>query len=315
MTSDNVRRAHSAAHQWLVAQDAAESVIESFEGEARGDEAAYAEEGRAEARRWIQRILDRQDPDGSWDGDLLATAEALDTLAEIRNAAGLREQDPGIGRGLSWLRRSRGEPGTWTDGCSPERHAMALCHHFAGGFFSPGVTDAAAGARLRNGVGVAGENEVRFVSSSAALGALLRWSAPTTDARLHLEVLRRVVSLWPASPPPELSSTALLAAVQALLRSDASADRSAAERGLAVVAGKQRADGSWADTEAFHAIEVFGEAHAAGLTSEQIRRGLWYGARLLTSTQKSDGSWGGDQAPRRALIACRTFRRAEDPAR
>lgn len=293
----------AAALEWLVAQDAPESAVAAHE-------AGVAIE-TDEAARWIRRILTEQDSSGAWRGDLIATARALMTIAEIRRAASLREQDPGIGRALDWLRRRRGVPGAWNDGCSSQRHRLGTCHHFLGGFLSPGPPDVAqAPVTLPSGATVTVDSEARFVASTTGLRCLLEWSDATADMRLHLEGLRRVVSLWPDFPPPDLSSTALLAAVHALLRSPVGEDRAVAERGLQEVSGKQRGDGSWVETDPFHALEVFGEAAEAGVVPERARRALLHGANLLVTTQSGDGSWGGEEPQRRALVAWRTLGRA-----
>lgn len=306
MTSESVGRASRRAHDWLVEQDAPEAVIVAGEAGAEGDP--------DEARRWVRRILDLQDASGAWAGDVLATAGALMTLAEIRAAAGLREQDPKIGLAIDWLRARRGVPGTWSDGCSKNRHALGICHHFLGGFFSPGPPEVPqVEVTLRSGARTVGDADARFAASALALRCLLRWATPTRDTRLHLEGLRHVVALWPERPPPGLSTVSLLAAIHALLGSTVAEDRAAAERGLRVVAGKQRGDGSWVETDPFQALEVFERAESEGVGSERARRALWHGARLLISTQNSAGSWGGDDPPRRALIAWRALRRV-DPA-
>ncbi|MFW5952210.1 MAG: hypothetical protein ACOCVZ_08855, partial [Gemmatimonadota bacterium] len=219
MTPGPTRRASAAAHEWLVAQDAPEAPLEALEaveapatdsgrdGVARvadggrdrvageGPESAGPGSAIEDARRWVRRILDDQDTRGAWGNSLLATAESLETLAEIRAVAALRERDPGIGRALEWLRGRRRAPGAWTDGCTPERHAGGTCHHFAGGFFAVTADDPPE-AVLRNGAATSSEAETRFVASAAALGARLLWTEPTTDDRLHLETLRRVIGQW-----------------------------------------------------------------------------------------------------------------------
>lgn len=307
MTSGSVERALKAAQEWLLGQDAPEAVIVAHE--------AGLDPEPGEARRWIRRILDQQDATGAWSGDLVATAGALLTLAEIRKAASLREQDPAIGRALDWLRARRGVPGAWSDGCSQDRHRLGICHHFLGGFFSPGPPEVPQDeARLRSGVRAVGDAEVRLVASAMALRCLLQWAEPTRDARLHLEGLRRVVALWIDASPADLSTASLLAAVHALLHSTVDEDRRTAEHGLRVVAGRQRGDGSWVETDPFQALEVFAGAETADVTPERAHRALWHGARLLISAQRSDGSWGGDEAPRRALIGWRTLRRVDPKA-
>ncbi|NIP81451.1 MAG: hypothetical protein GWM90_20435, partial [Gemmatimonadetes bacterium] len=253
MTSASVERATAAAVEWLRGEDVPEAAIVAHEaGLAEDDESA---------RRWIRRLLDDQDDAGAWGGDLLATTRALDTLRELRAAASIREQAPGIGRALDWVRARRGVPGAWTDGCSEERHHRGLCHHFAGGFFSPGPPEVPLEeAWLHPGVGVSGDAEVRFVASAAALRCLLGWEKTTGDARLHLTGLRRVVLQWSEAPMVRLSGTALMEAVHALLHSPVDEDRAAADQGLQTVAGRQRGDGSWVDLDPFHALEVFGRA-------------------------------------------------------
>lgn len=315
MTSGSVERSLAAAQSWLLAQDAPEAVIAAHEASPHEGSSGDAPDP-ADARRWVRRILDAQGPDGAWGGELVRTAEMLLTLREIRDAAGLREQDPGIGRALHWLRARRGVAGAWTDGCSPDRHRVGLCHHFAGGFFSPAPPEVPqVEAGLRSGVRAVGDGEVRFVASVTALRALLEWVEPGRDAHNHLEGLRRVIALWSDATPSGLSIVSLLAAVRALVASPADEDRALADRGLRVVAGKQRGDGSWVETDPFQALEVFAEADAVGVAPERSRRALWHGARLLVASQKKDGSWGGEEAaPRRALIAARTLRRVDPPA-
>ncbi len=245
---------------------------------------------------------------GAWDDDLLATVRALLTLRELREAASLKELDPGIGRALDWVRGRRRQPGAWTDGCTPERHQRGFCHHFAAGFYSPG-TAPPVDPTLPGGAQLTGVAEARFAISAAALRCMLLWRGRGTDARLHLEALRRVVEGWD-TPPAGLTTTALLAATRALLASPDAADRDAAAGALTRVAGRQRADGSWTDTDPIFAMAAFHDAMAVGVGGERVASTLEYGARLLTATQRSDGSWGPDDGARRALIGWRTLRAA-----
>lgn len=307
MTSGSVERALEAAQSWLEAQDAPEALIVAHEAGRAADPEA--------ARRWVRRILADQDTGGSWGGELLATSEALRTLAEIRTAASLGEQDPGIGRAIDWLRARRGVPGAWSDGCTTDRHRAGTCHHFLGAFFSPAPPEVPQErVQLRSGARVEGDAEVRFVVSVCALDSILQWVEPSRDALLHLEGLRRVIGLWPDTPPSELSTVSLLSAIKALLRSPAEDDRAAAEGGLRVLAGRQRGDGSWVDTDPFQALEVFSLSESAGVDPDRSRRALWHGARLLVAAQKSDGSWGGEEPVGRAFIAWKTLRRVDPRA-
>lgn len=295
--TDSRERAAAAALEWLVAQDAPESAIAAHE--------AGVAESRDDARRWVRYFLDGE-RNGSWDDDLLATVRALLTLRELREAASLKELDPAIGRALDWVRGRQGRPGAWTDGCTPDRHQRGFCHHFAAGFYSPGI-HLPTEPVLPGGGRPTGEAELRFTVSAAALRCTLLWRGPGTDARLHLEALRRVVDAWDA-PPAGLTTTALLAAVRALVASPEAADGTAAALALTRVAGRQRADGSWTDTDPIFAMAAFHDAATAGVGIEPVTSALEYGARLLTATQRTDGSWGPEDGPRRALIAWRTLR-------
>jgi hypothetical protein len=302
MTRADIAASMDAALAWLVSRDSPESIIAAHE-------AGIATDPR-DAQRWVSRVLADQDAGGAWRGDLTATAHALMDVMEIRAAATLQEQDPGIGRALDWIRARRGVPGAWTDGCTPPRHRQGTCHHFLGGFFSPAPPEVVleSGA-LRSGVAATGDSPARFIASLAALQCLLAWQRDTADIRLHLEGVRRVASLWPAAPPPDLTLACFLAAVRVLLHSPVEEDQQEARRGVLLVSGKQRGDGSWVDIDPIQALELFGEASELGVAREQARGALRHGARLLQTTQSDNGSWGGEAPERRALIAWRTLRR------
>lgn len=307
MTAESVQRALAACQAWLASQDAPEAIIAAHE--------AGTTSSSDGARRWVRGIIQDQGHAGSWGNGLLDTAAALLTIQELRLAAGLVERDPAINVGLDWLRSRQNVSGTWTEGCTPERHERGLCHHFMAGFFSPGPPESLwEEGWLRGGLRLVGDPEIRFVGSAVALRCMLLWDAGGSDVMLHLAGLRRVVSGWTDHAPPGLTTGSLLAAAHALLLSPDLDDRAAADAGLRVVAGRQRGDGSWVDADAFQALEVFGTAVDAGVAAERSRRALWHGARLLIASQQADGSWGKAYGPRRALIACRTFRRI-DPAR
>lgn len=302
MSPSSTDRALGASEAWLLEQDAPEAAILAHE--------AGVAESNADAKRWVDRVLNDQGPDGSWGGDLLWTAEALLTVQELRSAGRVVELDPGIGRAHDWIRERRGLRGTWADGCTPTRHDQGLCHHFIGGFFSPAPPDAPYDeARLRCGARLVGDAEIRLAASVTALRCVLGDGRSGRDDRLHLSALRRLVRVWGQGAPEGLSTSALLTAILALVESGDPEDLETAEWGLRLVGGKQRGDGSWVETDAFQALDVMGTAADAGIDAERMRRALWHGARLLISSQQSDGSWGPDHGPRRALIAWRTLSR------
>jgi hypothetical protein len=302
MNALSTERALAASQAWLLAQNEPEAILAAMEA---GVEATYGD-----ARRWINRIMADQGADGSWGGDLLVTAESLLAVNELRTTADVRDLDPAVGRALDWLRSRRGQPGAWPQGCSPGCHSRGFCHHFIGGFFSPGPSgEERPEARLRCGARLSGDAEVRFVASTLALRCLLAAGDTGRDVRLHLASLRQVVRAWPEDRPDGLTVGALLGAIHALIESLDEADRAVAELGLRVVGGKQRGDGSWVETDAFQALGVMSAAVDAGIDAERVRRALWHGARLLVASQQSDGSWGTEHGARRALVAWRTLRR------
>lgn len=304
MTAVSVERALAAAQAWLASQQTPESVIASHE--------AGLATSNAGAKRWIARILSAQDARGAWGGDLLATAEALLTIQELRLAGDVLEQDPAVGRAHDWIASRRGVPGTWADGCSPARHSQGLCHHFIGGLYSPAPPEVScAEAHLRCGAPLSSDSEVRLVASVTALRCALSWDVRARDDALHLAALRRLVRIWGDHPPAGLSTGALLAAIHALIVSGSEEDHEVAKLGLRLVCGKQRGDGSWVETDAFQALDVISAAVDAGVSPERMRRALWHGARLLIATQQGDGSWGPDHGSRRGLIAWRAFSRLE----
>ncbi len=306
MSVDALTEALAAAETWLFDRDAPESVI----GRA---EAGLPEREDGDAARWVRRIVHLQSADGSWDGELTATAKALLTVRELMDARGLRERAPGIGRALDWLQARRRVPGAWTDGCSPDRHRLGICHHFMGGFFSPAPPAVPVEAVLRTGAAARSPREARFLASATALRSLLAWRhSPGTDSRLHLQGLRHVVHRW-SEPIPELSPAGLLAAVHALLGSTEPEDRAAAEHGLGIVAGRQRGDGSWVGADPFQALEVFLSAEVEGVCTDACHQAIWHATRLLVSTRNTDGHWGTDAAERRVLIACRALRSVASP--
>ncbi|NIP79785.1 MAG: hypothetical protein GWM90_11415, partial [Gemmatimonadetes bacterium] len=104
--TDSRERAAAAALEWLTTQDAPESAIAAHE--------AGVATSAEDAHRWVHHIL-MGERGGAWDDDLLATVRALLTLRELREAASLKELDPGIGRALDWVRGRRRQPGAWTD--------------------------------------------------------------------------------------------------------------------------------------------------------------------------------------------------------
>lgn len=254
-------------------------------------------------------LLSHQSGDGSWGGSIALTAEAMLLLADLRVTG---EFIGAIEQAEQWLRGRRGQEGAYTDGCSPERHALGICEHFAGGFFSPGPPHRdLAGTRLANGMVLPTDADARLGLSALALHALRRWSRSSTDDVLHLDALRRLANAAFRTPPLNISTPALILVLSALTSAPRTAEFIMVLHGaLTRFAGVQRADGSWPGADPFHAAEVFLQAARSGYGSPVFDAALVRTAEMLVLTQNADGSWGSDAGSYRLLSGWRTLRYA-----
>ncbi|MFW6078940.1 MAG: hypothetical protein ACODAE_04925 [Gemmatimonadota bacterium] len=305
--------------------DSADAVIARREAGGAGP----GEDARVES--CVAELLRDQDGDGSWGAELVPTAEALILLHELMHgaiagrSAGAETVEPSealtraraaavpaVERGVAWLRGRRGRPGRYGEGCSPERHREGLCHHFSGGFFSPGPPEIdQSGLRLGVGVEIDDDGEARLAASCVALRALLRWGALTTDARLHLDTLHRLILRWRRWEHGRPGPAAALAMMAAALEAppDDTAGHDAIEHGLGLIAGSQRADGSWPGADTFQVLETLLAARRRGFRNDRLEATLLRGAGLLASTQSvEDGTWGRETSPRRLRIGWAALR-------
>lgn len=257
----------------------------------------------------VCELLHHQSPDGSWGGRLINTAEALLLMAELRPfTQDVRDQ---VDKALAWLRTRQHVPGAFTDGCTPERHAYGLCHHWACGFFSPGPpTVSLAGASLSSGATFPTDEDARLGQSALALRALLGYQHPSLDDALHIEALLRIADLLFREAANVATPTAITV-LAALARAPRTPHLVAVlHKALTRLAGVQRADGSWPGAELFHVAEAFLIAEQSGFGSPVFDKAILRTAELLTLSQQPDGSWGPATTPQRLLIAWRTYRYA-----
>jgi hypothetical protein len=281
-------------------------------------EALLEEEGppytvatRSAAGRWAFELCAHQQPDGSWSGDLSRTGEVLLLLGEMAPLNASAEVMNAVRRATDWIRSRQGEPGRFGDGCAPDRHAAGTCHHYLGGFFSPGPPDRAhTGLRLSCGARIESEADARLAASCLALRALLRWGHRGTNATLHLNMLRRLI----AGEPRWLTSGGLepaarLTAVASLLEANRSGDRPVIEIFLRVLTQAQRADGSWPNADVFQVLQLLEDAAARNFSPELLAPPIRRAVGALVSAQHANGSWGPDTRPRQLLIAIRSLRR------
>lgn len=281
-------------------------VLESFV--ARRESGTLTDEAETVAAVAAE-LLQHQSPDGSWGGSVALTADALILLADLRVP---KEFITAVQRAETWLRGRRRLEGRYTDTCSPERHDLGICGHFAGGFFSPGSwSHDFTGARLPNGASFPTDADARLGFSALALHALRRWSRSSTDDVLHLEALRRIANVAFRSQPLDISTPALVQVLAALTTAPKTAESIMVLHGaLTRMAGVQRADGSWPGAEPFHVADVYLLAIQNGYGSPVFDAAIYRTAEMLVLSQNADGSWGQEWGPYRLLSGWRTLRHA-----
>ena len=254
-------------------------------------------------------MLAHQSADGSWEGNMAVTTEALLLLADLHVPARFVAS---VARATQWLRSRRSAPGRYSEGCSPERHELGICEHFAGGFFSPGPpTKDFSGTRMASGLTFSTDRDARLGLSCFALHAVRRWSKPTIDDLLHLAALARLANLSFRNGSSHLRTPALIAVLSALTSAPRRGEFIHSLHGaLTRLASTQRADGSWPDADSFHVADVYLLAVHSGYGSPVFDAALARTAEMFVLTQHPDGSWGADGGPARLLTGWRTLRYA-----
>jgi hypothetical protein len=241
-------------------------------------------------------------PDGSLGGGALPTIWRVHELLDL---AGSDAGEP-LRRAVGWVLQLQGRPGAYGEGCDRERHTRHLCEHYLGGFFAaapPG--ERLAPITLPNGKQYRAEPAARFATSCLALRAVLRAGEGERTA-LHRHV-DSVVSLteqwssWGGYYAPDL----ILAALHALAAAGESR-RATVERLAGLAADHQAADGGWANTDFFHALEAL---TAAG--TEQALTAVRRAVPALLGRQRPDGTFGPMAQKERALIGLRALLWAE----
>jgi hypothetical protein len=240
--------------------------------------------------------------DGSMEGGLVATAWCAWELLQLD----CPPDHAGVVRTVGYLLRQQDQPGRYGEGCDPERHERAACHHVASGFFSPGtVEQKIAPLTFPSGVTVSDETDARFAASCFALRTVIKAHEDRRDSvRRHLNSLLELPGLWSdwgGRWHPDLVFFALgpLALVPLDLRAKVAPL-------VSYVASQQNPDGGWTGASPFHAVEMLSLAPLP-----EARESVARSAPLLCNLIQESESLETPVGEERALITLRALKAAE----
>jgi hypothetical protein len=235
-------------------------------------------------------------PDGSLPGGVVPTVWRAHELLDL----GCGADQPEWMRLMGWVLEQQGKPGSFSEGCTPARHSHRVCEHFISGFFSPAPPEQRiAPIMLPNGKVFRAEPAARFAISCLALRAALRGGlAHLPELERHVGSLLHLQSLWQAWNG-YFAADAVVAAVHTLACLPQGADL---PQLTALLGSSQGADGTWPNTDLFHAVEAL---LAIGTPEALIL--LLRAAPALLARQRADGSFGSTAQQERALIALRAL--------
>ncbi len=230
-------------------------------------------------------LLEHQDADGSWKGDVGRTSEALLLLGELLAETPTHERAQ---RGVDWL-RLQDQPGI--------------------------VGTDLAGHTLANGIRFLNDSDARAGLSALAVRASLRWSTDADHGARQIDALIRLAEqAFRAGRPSAVGAATLMQVLAALAAAPRSAEVTGALRGaLSRLASTQRADGSWSGLEAFHVLDLLLMAIGRGYASPLFDSAIMRAAENLALTQRPNGSWGSPVDPYRLLIGWRALRHSVLP--
>ena len=257
----------------------------------------------------VSELLEHQTPEGSWGSHVARTAESLQLLRALLPA---KRRHEAATRGIAWLRGRQNRPGRFGEPCEPDLHAADVCSHATSGFYSPAAPQVSlAGYTLENGLKFGTDRDARLGISALTLRSILLWTDITEEDRKHVLALTRLVEGAFRPGRPALVGHAAAVEVLATL---AAAPRTpeltvALHTTLSRLAHTQRADGSWAELDPFHVIDLLLQAIRNGYASPVFDSALLRSAETLTFSQNANGVWGETTAdPYRTLIGWRVLR-------
>lgn len=236
--------------------------------------------------------------DGGVGGWVAATTFSAWELIQL----GCPPDHTGLSRMLGYILDRQDKPGRFGEGCSERRHAIGHCHHYIGGFFSPGSKDEiVAPLALPSGAVFTEEWDARFAGSCFALRTALQARQERREAvRRHVESLVHLAERWDRQKfavAPDTVFAAIAAVGVAPLP-----QREQAEHLADRLIADQRGDGTWENASLFHAIDAL-----LTLTTETARLAVERATKAIIEQQRPNGSFDDHENEERALIALRAL--------
>ena len=200
----------------------------------------------------IRELRQRARMDGSTEGSLVKTAWTLVELVQLD----CPPDHAGVVRVVGWLLARQQQAGRFGEGCTDDRHARGLCHHFLSGFFSAALPEEpVAPLTFPTGAILRDEAEARFAASCFALRAVLRARQERRQGVLdHVSALLNMGQVWGGWGGP-WSQDAVLLALGGVAHAPLEY-RERVERLAAGIARRQRPDGHWNGADQILALDV-----------------------------------------------------------
>jgi hypothetical protein len=249
----------------------------------------------AVTRDLLQRMEADCRSDGSFSGGVVGMVWRAHELLDLDAA-----NEAQFAQVMGWLLHLQGQPGSFSEGCTPARHSYTACEHFISGFFSPAPPEQRiAPVMLPNGKVFRAEPAARFAVSCLALRAALRAGLAERQA-----VDRHVVSLIHLQKRrPEragyFAADVIVAGVHALAYVTGPRRRDMPQLASLIPANSGDARDA---ADLFQMIEAL-----VAIGTPEARQLLGQLMPALLSRQRADGSFGSTAQQERSLIALRAL--------
>jgi hypothetical protein len=306
VTASTLNAALAQTERFLLAAPVLEALL------ARREAHQEAPEDAETAELLMTELFTFQLQDGSFDGSLVRTMEALLLLGALQPTL---TRDERCDNAVAWMLQQRDLPGQFAEGCNATTHQLRICSHFLAGFFSPGSPDTSLeGLVFSNGLRFQSDEDARLGCSARALRACLRWSGRISE---HIGLIGGLEKIATMTFRPvyrdTLGSAACLEVIAALLILPHSEEHTPiVQSALSRLVALQRADGSWPELEVTHVAEVLLSSLTHDYSSPAIHAALKRAAELLVLTQRENGSWSTAPDPHRTYISWRVLRQVAE---